>query len=211
LVQRIADPVRAADAKLNEGAPLPPPATPEQLANAEALLGFELPPLLRRLYLEVANGWIGPGYGLIELPRGEPGPADLVGNYWYVRGDQRQPDPSKHLDPSLVVELPASEGADSEWDDADDAENVPVPVWDWPAHLLPIFMHGCGAQECIDWTKPHGPMVLHDPDYFPPGGTVADTLAELAPSLESRLEDWLAGRDRYQEAKDKLAQRGKSE
>ena len=51
--------------------PLPAPATPEQLSEAERRLGVELPPLLRRLYLEVANGGFGPGSGLVGVVGGE--------------------------------------------------------------------------------------------------------------------------------------------
>jgi hypothetical protein len=43
------------------------PATPEEVAAAEAALGFALPPLLRRLYREVGNGGFGPGYALLPL------------------------------------------------------------------------------------------------------------------------------------------------
>lgn len=35
---------------------LPPPATAEEVAQAQRLLGFRLPPVLVRLYREVANG-----------------------------------------------------------------------------------------------------------------------------------------------------------
>ena len=41
-----------------------PPATEDQLLAIEAALGFPLPPLLRALYAEVANGGFGFGYGL---------------------------------------------------------------------------------------------------------------------------------------------------
>ncbi len=43
--------------------PLPPlePASAEAVEAAERLLGHPLPPLLRRIYLEVANGGFGPG------------------------------------------------------------------------------------------------------------------------------------------------------
>src|SRR5260221_13295928 len=47
------------------------PIAPDQLAKAEADLGFVLPEFLRQLYLQVGNGGFGPGYGLIAL-RGEP-------------------------------------------------------------------------------------------------------------------------------------------
>ena len=50
--------------------PLPPPATPEALDAAEARMGTAIPPLLRRLYVEVANGGFGPGSGIIGIKGG---------------------------------------------------------------------------------------------------------------------------------------------
>lgn len=47
---------------------LPPPASAVAVADAEAELGFAFPPLLRRLYLEVANGGFGPGQGILGVP-----------------------------------------------------------------------------------------------------------------------------------------------
>ncbi|MET9936161.1 SMI1/KNR4 family protein, partial [Streptomyces sp. NPDC006324] len=46
---------------------LPAAATAEEVAEAEATLGFALPPLLTRLYQEVANGGYGPDYQLLPL------------------------------------------------------------------------------------------------------------------------------------------------
>lgn len=40
------------------------------MAADEGLLGFALPPLLKRLYVEVGNGGWGPGYGLLGLSGG---------------------------------------------------------------------------------------------------------------------------------------------
>jgi len=73
---------------------LPPPAEPAALEQTEAELGFSLPPVLRRVYLEVADGGFGPGGGLMqisgaaaaharlrtgaELPRGRTWPERLV-------------------------------------------------------------------------------------------------------------------------------------
>ena len=52
------------------GCELPPPATSEQVAEAETELGYALHPLLRRLYLEVANGGFGPqGWRLRPIER----------------------------------------------------------------------------------------------------------------------------------------------
>jgi hypothetical protein len=52
--------------------PLPPltPAPLDAVEEIEALAGRPLPPLLRRLYLEVGNGGFGPGYGLLGLRDG---------------------------------------------------------------------------------------------------------------------------------------------
>jgi hypothetical protein len=50
--------------------PLPAPASAEKLAAAERRLGFELPPLLRRLYADVANGGFGPGPGILGVKGG---------------------------------------------------------------------------------------------------------------------------------------------
>ncbi|MFB8081720.1 SMI1/KNR4 family protein [Streptomyces sp. NPDC056013] len=46
---------------------LPPTAGAEEVAAAETALGFALPPLLARLYREVANGGYGPDYQLLPL------------------------------------------------------------------------------------------------------------------------------------------------
>jgi hypothetical protein len=44
-----------------------PPVSEQTLAEAEAQLGFPLPPLVRALYTQVADGGFGPGYGVIQL------------------------------------------------------------------------------------------------------------------------------------------------
>nr|MBA2679119.1 hypothetical protein [Ktedonobacteraceae bacterium] len=40
-----------------------PPATEQQILETEQHLGFPLPPLLRLLYIQIANGGFGPGHG----------------------------------------------------------------------------------------------------------------------------------------------------
>jgi hypothetical protein len=47
-----------------------PPASEEQVRRAEAELGFQIPPLLRSIYLNVGNGGFGPGYGIIGVGAG---------------------------------------------------------------------------------------------------------------------------------------------
>lgn len=51
--------------------PLAARASEAQLAAAERQLGFGLPPLLRRLYAEVANGGFGPGPGILGVKGGQ--------------------------------------------------------------------------------------------------------------------------------------------
>ena len=57
---------------------LRPPATEEQLASIERMLGVALPPGLRAFYLTVGDGGAGPDYGLMpaaELKRRKPASA----------------------------------------------------------------------------------------------------------------------------------------
>ncbi|WP_426513197.1 hypothetical protein ACPPVO_22780 [Dactylosporangium sp. McL0621] len=43
---------------------MPPPATEQVISDAESVIGYLLPPLLRRIYRELADGGIGPGGGI---------------------------------------------------------------------------------------------------------------------------------------------------
>ncbi|TKA11245.1 SMI1/KNR4 family protein [Actinacidiphila oryziradicis] len=62
------DLIRRVRARAEDEAPtLPVCASPQSLAEAEELLGFALPPLLARLYSEVAGGGFGPDYKLLPL------------------------------------------------------------------------------------------------------------------------------------------------
>jgi hypothetical protein len=74
-----------------------PPATDEAIASTERRLGFRLPQLLKKLYLNAANGGFGPGYGVMGVEGGFTDDlghtvTDLYENY-------RQPDPE---DPSWL-------------------------------------------------------------------------------------------------------------
>lgn len=44
-----------------------PPVSSADIEQAEALVGFPLPTIIKRLYVEVGNGGFGPGYGLLPL------------------------------------------------------------------------------------------------------------------------------------------------
>lgn len=75
LLQRIA---RRAESESERDA-LPGPVAVDQIALAEAQLGFALHPLLARLYRDVADGGFGPEYQLLPLLDG-PG-ASVVAEY----------------------------------------------------------------------------------------------------------------------------------
>src|SRR5579872_6535768 len=47
-----------------------PPATIEQFLATEQSLGFSLPPSLKTLYAQLANGGFGPGFGLMGVVDG---------------------------------------------------------------------------------------------------------------------------------------------
>jgi len=59
-----------------------PPASEELVSDTEKLLRFEMPPLLRRVYKEVANGWSSRGFRLIGVNGGQnSGLGNLVETY----------------------------------------------------------------------------------------------------------------------------------
>jgi hypothetical protein len=68
--KRAADPARRTDGADAIPATVFPVTRPDTIAAAEQALGFELPGLLRELYLRVGNGGYGPGYGLVGIAGG---------------------------------------------------------------------------------------------------------------------------------------------
>ncbi|MBI4750788.1 MAG: SMI1/KNR4 family protein [Acidobacteria bacterium] len=48
---------------------LNPPATFDQIAQAEQQLGFRLPQILPQIYTTIGNGGLGPAYGLVGVER----------------------------------------------------------------------------------------------------------------------------------------------
>jgi hypothetical protein len=58
------------------------PVAPETIAAVEAQPGFRLPITLSRIYTEIANGDVGPGYGIFPV-HDEPEMNDLVDMFRY--------------------------------------------------------------------------------------------------------------------------------
>ncbi|MEU5532080.1 SMI1/KNR4 family protein [Streptomyces sp. NPDC020362] len=81
------------------GRSLPPPAAPEAVTAAEDVIGFPVPPLLRRLYTEVANGGFGPAEGVLGVRGGHAQGHFLDIAELYQEG----PDPSGTVPAGLVL------------------------------------------------------------------------------------------------------------
>jgi hypothetical protein len=105
-----------------------PPATEEQLASTEMALGFPLPPLLRVVYAQIANGSFGPGYGLRGAIGGFPGTGTIVETYrWSAEGRQ-------------LIDLPA-EGIES--------EELRFASTLWPDRFLSLCEWGCNIESYL--------------------------------------------------------------
>lgn len=79
------------------------PLGQSEIESAEAILRFEIPAVLRRIYTEVANGGFGYAYGLLGLrggPRNEDG-LDSVGLYQTFRELDTE-DPAWHWPHGLL-------------------------------------------------------------------------------------------------------------
>ena len=140
--------VRAAAA----GRELPPPATAQAIAEAEEIIGYPLPRLLRRLYTEVANGGFGPESGIVGVRGGHAYQGNLVDlAELYESG----PDPEGRI-PAGVV--PIYDWGCTGWSMVDFRDPT-APMWwnedgeAWPQNqtLAQWFM------QTIDgtWTWPH--------------------------------------------------------
>lgn len=106
-----------------------PPATEQQLQDTEAALGFPLPPLLRVLYAQLANGGFGPSCGIIGTPGGfslEVGMgSDIVAAYHSDTMGMRA------LDLADYEEEMRSQGF------------VDLPLGTYPTRLLRLAYEGC--------------------------------------------------------------------
>lgn len=65
LLEQVAE--RARNSAQGSGVPLPAALGTEEIARAEGILGFALPPLLAALYTRVGDGGFGPECGLLSL------------------------------------------------------------------------------------------------------------------------------------------------
>ena len=79
------------------------PATREAVEAADAVVGGALPPLLRRVYLLVANGGFGPSYGVMGLNGGFTDDQGETAVSLHERFSEEDPDdPTWSWDPSWL-------------------------------------------------------------------------------------------------------------
>src|SRR6266849_10813581 len=131
-------------------------ASEEQLRATEAALEFSLPPVLRALYAQVANGGFGFGYGL----RGAMGGFDGRGSGTIV---------DQYLARSCSEEILPWAGEkirlidladyDGRWEEVTGEYRDKVvrtfrylilPYHLWPERFLPICYWGCSIECCLD-------------------------------------------------------------
>ncbi len=147
------------------------PASEEQLRATEAALGFPLPPLLRALYAEVANGGFGPGGGIQGALGGYGSRTDepartIVDDYDWHRQVR-------------LVDLADYAGQGKR---GSGKENLLLPYEVWPERLLPLEDLGCCMQACLDCNT--GLILCMAPS----ANEEEYELGLIVPSLEDYLE-----------------------
>jgi SMI1 / KNR4 family (SUKH-1) len=150
------------------------PATEEQLHATEQALGFSLPPLLRTLYAQLANGGFGAGYGIIGALGGFCEAGDLVDNYLF------------HTKRARHIELRDDEQP------MQPGERLELPETVWPRYLLYLCDWDWAAASCIDCQT--GQVFL----VHPSEENLYYVIEPQARSLEEWLELWLQGELKYE-------------
>lgn len=161
-------------------------ATEKQLRESEQTLGFALPLLLRLLYLQIANGGFGPGYGLFGIFGGFP-----FGNSWGNRMKKRNPKEVKgvHLEDYEMITwaqwMAETSPSSPLQANADQIYLYVLPYDVWPDHLFFLCDWGCGIVTYLD--------VKTERIFQSIGFQNVYILQYVAPALEEWLERWLAG------------------
>lgn len=153
-----------------------PPATEEQLRQTEDLLGFLLPPLLHALYMQIANGGFGPGYGIIGAIGGFPledgmgeniaqGYLDLLQARTLIRLDEHEMMSEaqryrqlKHMPPDQIVgwdNAPLELSTSTMKPEREQRYLYEFPYQVWPDRLLPLCYWGCGICSYLDARTEH--------------------------------------------------------
>jgi hypothetical protein len=147
------------------------PASRDQLRATEHALGFALPPLLRAVYTQVANGGFGPGEGLTGVQGGYAYGQD----YRYATLDLAQP-------PRWALRLADLGALGLGWDQH---QCTTLPPRTWPTHFVHLCYWGCGTDSYLDALSEQVYEILD---------TNPVVLRQQEDSLQSWLETWLQER-----------------
>jgi hypothetical protein len=139
-----------------------PPVSQGELARAEEMLGFELPSLLRRIYLEVGNGGFDLAYELFPLS-----------------DEHSEGDFDAILQSYLSLRSATQEDINAYWKSGEEKPSL------WPEKLLMVSDWGCSIYSYIDCASPECRVLRSD------GNISAHEFAIESPSLYQWLEDWL--------------------
>lgn len=174
------------------------PATEQQLLEVEEAYGFSHPPLLRDLYLHVANGGFGPGTGLIGSSGGFC--------YWVHRGDVRYnallkekylAEDGKEFCEQMWPELFSPIPFDLETYELSHHQPnlIYLVAGEWPTYFLNISQSEGDGYYYVHAKTGHVYLVDNGFNKVPirDGQEVAYELHRQADSLEEWFERWLDG------------------
>lgn len=171
--------------------PISPPVTLEQVEAVERKLGYPLPPLLKRIYTEVANGEVGPPlYGLNALEA-------LYSGVGYPEVESPWPG----------VKIALIEPAEPLPEDAGDDYEPELYERDRVALASQVFLANAGCQDnyYCDAAHPEFPVILQEELVVWPIATDDETnhleILEyfgevVAPSFDEWIEKWLTESER---------------
>ncbi|MDQ2714751.1 MAG: SMI1/KNR4 family protein [Chloroflexota bacterium] len=141
-----------------------PLVTAEDIAQAEAQIGFELPPFLSRLYLEIGDGGFGPGYGLLPLNNHNTSIDSLVTAY-------------------LGMKSMSQKDIDEYWANEEEKPSL------WPERVLMVCDWGCNIYSSVNCASPDLVMYRLDSNI----NFMVEWAIE-ASSLQDWLEAWVDGK-----------------
>jgi len=169
VIDRTQDPVRKRFAM--------PPATDAQIAATEAALGYPLPPMLRVLYQNVANGGFGPDYGIYGVQGGWS--MDEDDHYFTLDQWRAQERKGRNTTDISLSALGLDLTAPCE-----------APGRLHPVALIPVCYMGCGGDMSMDFET--GAVYLtSNSNTVDEDGNWSLVLHPIASSVEEWLELWL--------------------
>jgi SMI1 / KNR4 family (SUKH-1) len=156
-----------------------PPATEEQLRASEQALGFPLPPLLRTLYAQVANGGFGPDHGIKGALGGFGGDLGTIVEMYLEGMEEVRRGRAQVVDLATYEQLAYDIDVRTIGYSVVLNKVIELPERALPESLLGFYSHGCGIFSHIDLGT--GRILLEEHPY----------LYYEAHSLEEWLERWL--------------------